>query len=90
MSQIRHDAASRRFAIEVDGHLGYLEYERDGGTMAITHTIVPAPIGGRGIAAALVRTAVEHARQEGLKVVPACSYAAAWFARHPEYADLEA
>lgn len=90
MTEIAHSPERRRFVTEVDGYEAYVEYEVEGGAMIITHTIVPAPIGGRGIAAALVRTAVEHARQEGLKVVPACSYAAAWFARHPEYADLEA
>ena len=88
MSQIRHDAASRRFAIEVDGHLGYLEYERDGGTMAITHTIVPPAIGGRGIAAALVQAAVEYARADGLEVDPRWSYADAWMRRHPQHDNL--
>ena len=90
MSQIRHDAASRRFAIEVDGHLGYLEYERDGGTMAITHTIVPPAIGGRGVAGALVKAAVTWADAEGLSVDPRCSYADAWMRRHPEYERLRA
>ena len=88
MSQIRHDAASRRFAIEVDGHLGYLEYERDGGTMAITHTIVPPAIGGRGIAAALVQAALVHARAMGWRVRPSCSYVRSWMRRHPETQDL--
>ena len=60
-SDIRHDAASQRFLTEVDGHAAYVEYERCDGVMAITHTIVPAAIGGRGIAAALVRVAVGHA-----------------------------
>ena len=90
MTDIAHRSERRRFVTEVDGHEAYVEYEIEGGAMIITHTIVPAAIGGRGIAARLVRAAVEHARQEGLKVVPACSYAAAWFAKHPEYADLEA
>jgi len=52
------------------------------------HTGVPAAIGGRGVAAALVRAALDHARGEGLKVVPACSYVAAYFKRHPQDADL--
>ena len=90
MSQIRHDAASRRFAIEVDGHLGYLEYERDGGTMAITHTIVPPAIGGRGIASELVRAVALHARNEGLRIDPQCSYADAWLRRHKEFEGLRA
>ena len=90
MTDIAHRSERRRFVTEVDGHEAYVEYEIEGGAVIITHTIVPAAIGGRGIAARLVRAAVEHAWQEGLKVVPACSYAAAWFAKHPEYADLEA
>jgi predicted GNAT family acetyltransferase len=45
-------------------------------------------VGGRGIASALVQAAMEVARAEGWKVVPACSYAAAWMRRHPEYRDL--
>ena len=89
-NEIRHDAARRRFETTVDGHVGYVEYERDGDALVVTHTIVPSEIGGRGIAAALVRTALDHARAEGLKVVPACSYADVWMRRHPDYDDLRA
>ena len=35
-----------------------------------------------------MRTALEYARAESLKVEPACSYAAAFMERHPQYADL--
>ena len=87
---IRHDAAARRFLADVDGHLGYVEYEREAGVIAITHTIVPHAIGGRGIAAALVQAAMEHARDEGLKVDPQCSYAEVWLRRHREYEALRA
>ena len=89
-TNIRHQPGIQRFLTEVDGHVGYVEYERFGDVMTITHTIVPPAIGGRGIAAALVQAAVEFARAEGLKVDPRCSYAEAWMRRHPEYADLRA
>lgn len=85
---IRHDPAAHRFLIEVDGYLGYVEYERCDGAMIIAHTIVPPAIGGRGIAAALVKAAVEYARDAGLKVDPRCSYAEAWMRRHPDYGDM--
>jgi predicted GNAT family acetyltransferase len=52
--------------------------------------VVPAAIGGRGIAGRLVRAALEHARAAGLKVVPRCSYVADYLDKHPEYADLRA
>lgn len=85
---VSHDAARHRFETEVDGHVGYVEYSLGGGVMSINHTIVPPAIGGRGIAARLVRAAVDFAQAEGLKVDPQCSYAEAWMRRHPEYAGL--
>ena len=87
---IQHDAKARRFNTVVDGVTGYVEYELAGDVMTITHTIVPPAIGGRGIAAALMKAALEHARNQGFKVDPECSYADAWIRRHPEYEDLRA
>ncbi len=52
--------------------------------MLIVHTEVPPQLEGRGIAAALVRAAFEHAEPPGFKVVPACSYVRAYVRRHPE------
>lgn len=89
-SGIRHEPAASRFTTSVDGHEGFVEYEEGDGTLTITHTVVPSAIGGRGIAAQLVRAALDHARATGLKVVPRCSYAAAYLDKHPEYADLRA
>jgi uncharacterized protein len=86
--EIGHDPARHRFHAEVDGHACTLGYEVADGRLAILHTHVPAEAGGRGIAAALVRAAFEHARAVGLRVVPRCSYAAAWVERHPGYAAL--
>ena len=83
-----HNAAQRRFEAVVDGVSCVLEYELGDGVMTITHTGVPSQVGGRGIAAALMASAFDTARREGWRVVPACSYAAVWIQRHPEYADL--
>lgn len=87
---IRHLAAARRFEASVDGFVCELDYTLHDRVMTITHTGVPAEVGGRGIAGELVRTALETARREGWKVVPACSYAQAWMQRHPEFADVRA
>jgi hypothetical protein len=85
---IRHDPDLQRFHTAVDGHEAEVSYELEDGAMSITHTGVPAAIGGRGIAGELNRAAFEHARREGLRVRPLCAYAAAWVKRHPEYAEL--
>lgn len=85
-----HHPVSSRFIAEVEGHQAHLDYELAGDTMRITHTRVPSQIGGRGVAGELVRVALEHARTEGLKVNPLCSYADAWMERHPDFATLRA
>jgi predicted GNAT family acetyltransferase len=85
---IEHRPELQLFQAQVEGALCVLEYERAGQIMAIVHTGVPAAVGGRGIAAALTRAALDTARREGWKVRPQCSYAAAWLQRHPDYHDL--
>ena len=87
---IEHLPEHGRFEVVVDGQTCEADYRLSNGVMTITHTGVPAPLGGRGIAAALMQAAFEHARSAGLKVRPLCSYADAWLRRHPEFAALRA
>ena len=86
--QINHDPASGRFSTQLDGHEAELVYRHQDGCMVIDHTGVPEAIGGRGVAGALVKAALDYARAGGFRVVAQCSYAAAYIQRHPEYADL--
>lgn len=87
---IRHYPERGRFETSIDGHDCEIDYRLDGKVMSITHTGVPAAVGGRGIAAEMTRFALETARTHGWKVVPACSYAEAYMRRHPEFDDLRA
>jgi len=91
MSQeIQHEETKHRFTTTVDGHLCVLDYVQEDAVMTITHTGVPTEVGGKGIAAALTRVALDTARENGWRVVPQCSYASVYIDRHPEYADLTA
>jgi predicted GNAT family acetyltransferase len=54
------------------------------------HTLVPPEIGGRGVAARLVEALIADARAEHFRVDPQCSYVAAQFKRHPDWANLHA
>ncbi len=85
---IHHNEKERRFETSVDGHLCVAEYEIDAGEITFTHTFVPPELRGRGIAEKLVRAALEYARAESLRVVPACSYVAAFIRRNREYVQL--
>lgn len=69
-------------------HVGRLTWVRRGTARVAEHTLVPQAIGGRGVAARLVEALIADAREQGFKVVPACSYVAVAFDRHPEWADL--
>ena len=85
-----HDEAGHRFTATVDGHLAMAEYEPQGGVLRMTHTLVPDEIEGRGVAAALIHAAFEHAERQGLKVQPLCAYVRSYMERHPETQSLRA
>jgi predicted GNAT family acetyltransferase len=78
------------YRAEVPGSdaVGRLTWQARGDARIADHTLVPPEIGGRGIAAALVDALVSDAREQGFKIMPACSYVEAQFRRHPEWADL--
>ena len=85
---ITHDVARSSFEARVDGGVAECVYRLQGGVMNIVHTEVPPASEGRGIAAALVRAALAHARAQGLRVRPSCSYVRTYMRRHPETQDL--
>ena len=85
---VSHNPAASHFEATVDGHLCVAEYRTLDGVMAINHTYVPPPLEGRGVAAHLVAAALVHARKQGLRVRPVCSYVAAYMRRRPETHDL--
>ncbi|WP_223067284.1 GNAT family N-acetyltransferase [Paenibacillus caui] len=77
------------FILQEDGRpVAEISYILDGDTMTIDHTFVSEELRGQKVGEQLVRKAVHYARENGLKIVPACSYALALFRRHKEYADV--
>ena len=79
---VKHLPDRSRFEAEVEGSTAFLTYERSGDTVAMTHTIVPPAIEGRGVAAELTRTAVDWARGQSLQVDPQCSYVRSWLRKN--------
>jgi len=85
-----HDNGQRGlYATDYEGRRAKLTFVHEGeGVIAADHTYVPPEIEGHGIAAALVRRAIDDARAKGWKIRPACSYVEAAFKKHPEWADV--
>jgi predicted GNAT family acetyltransferase len=84
------NAAARRFEVHAGGEVAFLDYRREGATIAYIHTKVPAALEGHGIAAKLASHALAYARSNGLQVVPICPYVARYIEQHPEFRDLVA
>ncbi len=83
-----HNPQAYRFEIAREGFLAVLEYMLADGKIIFTHTGVPEALGGQGIGSRLVAAGLDYAREQGLKVVPACSFVAAYIQKHPETQDL--
>ena len=86
--RVENNESEQRFQIGSGEAVAFLQYELSDGGMALTHTEVAPELEGRGLAAKLAQAALEHARERGLKVVPACSFVATYIRRHPEYEPL--
>lgn len=87
--EVTHDQASRRFCVALQGYEACLMYRLAGKELDLYHTYVPEVFRGRGIAERLCRAAFEHAKANGLTVLPSCSYiSGAYLKRHPEYEPL--
>jgi predicted GNAT family acetyltransferase len=87
---VRRRPDERRYELLVDGEpAGELVYrERGGDVVAFLHTEVDPKRRRGGLGGELVRSALDDARERGLRVVPICPFVDAFVRDHPEYADV--
>ena len=77
------------YVVAVGGQrAGKAEYLMREGRHVFVHTEVDDRHAGSGLAAQLIRFALDDVRSRGGKVVPICPYVSAYIRRHPEYEDL--
>ncbi len=88
MELIHVEDQSKWLALNDEVQIGELVYTRDERTLTITDTVVEPYYRGNKIAEELVLAAINLARENGLKVVPACSFAETVFERYPDQRDL--
>ena len=86
--EVIHNPAENRFETWIDGYLSKLDYIQDGGNFVITHVGVYPEFRGQGVAGKIVQAGLEYAKENSLRVIPMCPYAAAYIRKHPEYAEL--
>jgi len=87
--QVVHKPADNRFEVDLGKDKAILIYMIKAGLLILLHTEVPPAFKRQGIAGKLALTALEYAKNEGLKVRSYCAYTTRYIDRHPEYRDLE-
>lgn len=87
---MNHIKDQNKFEIKTGEHTAELIYRLNStdATMEIHRTFVPDELRGKGLAASLNKAALAFAEENKLKVIPSCSYTAAYIAKHPEYDHL--
>ncbi|CAN5301456.1 hypothetical protein BH09PSE1_BH09PSE1_03890 [soil metagenome] len=93
MSAFKDVPAEQRFEQgfeDSDGEprLVWADYAVQGDLRAILHVEAEDELRGSGAAGKFMQSLADHARSESLKLVPRCSYAVAWFKRHPDQGDV--
>lgn len=84
---ISHEQKKYRFVLQNDdkSQIGYIEYRLGtGNEIYATSTHVNPEFEGRGLAAKLLDALAGYAEQQGLKIIPICSYVVRAFDKYPE------
>jgi predicted GNAT family acetyltransferase len=85
----REHGSHGEFFVEREGRrVAELTYSISGERAVVGHTWVDPTLRGAGFAPALVDAAARWAREQGVKIVPVCSYVRAVFQRSAKYADV--
>lgn len=75
-----------RFEIQVDGAAaGFAEFVDHEGSRVFFHTVIDPAYKGQGLGGIVVGRALEATRDEGLRIVPECSFVKAYVEKHPEW-----
>jgi hypothetical protein len=86
--RVIHNTEKKCFEAQAEGHTAKLNYRLDGETILFTHTGVPPALAGRGIGSLLVRSGLDYAKENNLKVTTLCWFVSGYIQRHAEYQEL--
>lgn len=74
--------------MEEGGLVAFANYQRRGSVLVIPHVEAPPALRGTGAAGRLMAGLLALVRERGEKIVPTCSYAAAYMRQHKDQQDL--
>ena len=78
----------KRFELQLEGAVAFVEYIRAKDAVYLTHTEVPKSLEGKGVGSELVRQVLQGMKEEASLIAPLCPFVAAYIKRHPEWKEL--
>lgn len=87
-SNFKVNEEGSQFELHVPGGVAFVEYYREGEKIFLTHTETPEELRGRGIAHKLIQRTLQCIKDNGLTLVPLCSFVANYINEHPEWNDI--
>lgn len=87
--QVAKHQEEAHFALTVDGKpAGLAEYIEETGHRTFVHTEVDDAFAGRGLAAVLIRQALDATREDRLRIRATCPYVQKFLTEHHDWDDL--
>jgi len=90
MEGFRDNASAHRYELDAPEGMSFANYRDIASVRVILHVETPAEARGRGYAQKLMDAIVAEARERGHLLRASCSYAVAYFRRHPATQDVQA
>jgi uncharacterized protein len=87
--EIVDDKEQSRYEASLGGEtVAIADYVKAPDSVSFTHTETFAGHRGQGLAGKVIDRALRDAREEGLEVMPFCSFVSDYIRRNPEFRDL--
>lgn len=87
-NEVVNDKSGSRFVLEIEGDEVYLLYDEKKNMLDLYSTYTPPKLRGKGLAAKVVKAALEYVKEKNLKVIPSCWYVRKFIEENPEYQNL--
>ena len=89
MATVVDNPERSRFEIYAEGQLaGFTQYREQPGVVDFVHTEIDGAFEGHGLGGQLARSALDHVRSSGRRVIATCPFIKGWIAKHEDYQDL--
>ncbi|MCG8571016.1 MAG: N-acetyltransferase [Spirochaetes bacterium] len=84
--QLVHDQENKQFYISISNQKAVLKYRiTSDGNYDLYHTFVPQAARNKGIAAQLVKAAIQCVQEKKVKIIPTCPYIKTFIRKFPQY-----